>query len=129
MNKTVAEVPETAAVVMATDGTLIDARIQKEVKTYFNDVPALARVAYCESTFRHFDEDGEVLRGLVDSRDVGVMQINEHYHLDTATKLGYDIHSLEGNMGYARHLYEKQGLQPWSASRSCWDNTDLVATK
>lgn len=128
MNKNVEEVPAVAVAAIATDGTLIDARIKAEVTTYFSDVPTLARVAYCESTYRHYDEEGEVLRGLVDSRDVGVMQINEHYHLDTATKLGFDIHTLEGNMGYARHLYEKQGLQPWSASRPCWDK-DLVATK
>lgn len=125
-----AEVSESvAAVAVVDEGTLIDEHVRDEVTNYFSDIPELARVAYCESTYRHFGDSGDVLRGIVDSRDVGVMQINEYYHLDSATNLGFDIHTLEGNMGYARHLYEKQGLQPWSASSACWGADAHVASK
>jgi len=47
-------------------------------------------------------------------------QINTHYHLKTATALGYDIFTPEGNWGYASYLYDTQGTQPWRASQSCW---------
>lgn len=103
--------------------------IEEHVSRYFEDVPVMSKVAYCESTFRQFGDDGNVLRGIVDSRDVGVMQINEYYHLNTAEKLGLNIHTLEGNMTYARYLYDKQGLQPWAASRACWDPSNHIANK
>lgn len=91
---------------------------------YFGDTPVLAEIARCESTYRHIDETtGEILRGRVDSRDVGVMQINEHYHLSTSKALGYDIYTFEGNMAYAKYLYNKKGLAPWSASKPCWSNS------
>lgn len=60
------------------------------------------------------------MRGEVNSKDVGVMQINEYFHLEDSKKLGFDIHTLKGNMAYARHLYEEKGLQPWISSKPCW---------
>lgn len=93
------------------------------VRAYFSDIPAMVQVARCESTFRHTLADGSVLRGIVDNRDVGVMQINTGYHGAAAAALGLDLTDLYDNMAYARHLYEKQGLQPWSASQPCWGNT------
>lgn len=99
---------------------------QEYVEHYFADAPVMARVAYCESKFIQFNEDGSVLRGQVTPADVGVMQINEGYHLETSQELGYDIHTLEGNLEYARYLYEKKGVQPWSASRRCWASDHLA---
>ena len=90
------------------------------VTEYFKDDPILAKVAFCESTFTHYTENGSVLRGKVDNRDVGVMQINTYYHGDTAERMGIDLMTLEGNLAYAKNLYERQGLQPWSASSKCW---------
>ncbi|MEX0931374.1 MAG: hypothetical protein WDZ88_01345 [Candidatus Paceibacterota bacterium] len=89
--------------------------------TEFKDVPSMIAVARCESSFRHYNPDGTVLRGRVDSRDIGLMQINEFYHGEKASELGIDIMSLEGNMKYARYLYENQGLSPWGASKMCWE--------
>lgn len=93
------------------------------VRDYFSDIPVMVQVARCESTFRHTLADGSVLRGRVDNRDVGVMQINTYYHGDTADQLDLDLESLYDNMAYARYLYEKQGTQPWSASEPCWGRT------
>ena len=90
------------------------------VRDYFSDIPIMIQVARCESTFRHTLADGSVLRGYVDNRDTGVMQINTYYHQDRADQLGLDLEDLYENMAYARYLYEKQGVQPWSASRPCW---------
>ncbi len=96
------------------------------VKEYFKDEPILIDIARCESRFTHFNKDGEVQRGKVNNKDVGVMQINEHYHLNTALKMGIDIHTIEGNLKYARYLYEKKGSQPWSASAPCWSKVTIA---
>jgi len=93
------------------------------VRGYFKDIPVMIEVARCESTFRHTLSDGTVLKGVVDPADTGVMQINKRYHLATANKLGLDLHDIYDNMAYARYLYEKQGVQPWSASSPCWSRT------
>ena len=97
------------------------------VQEYFADTPVLIDVASCESHFTQFDADGTVHRGVVNPQDVGVMQINEKYHLSESEKLGLDIHTLEGNMAYAKYLYEKQGTRPWEYSSKCWNKTREVA--
>lgn len=97
--------------------------IEKEVRIYFEDIPELVEVAKCESHFRHTDKDGNLIRGEANDSDIGVMQINVDYHLETAKEMGFDIYSLRGNMAYARHLYEKQGIQPWSSSHPCWNKS------
>ncbi len=93
------------------------------VREYFADIPVMIQVARCESTFRHTLADGTVLRGIVDDRDTGVMQINTYYHGDTADRMGLNLEDIYDNMAYARDLYERQGTQPWSASRPCWGRT------
>lgn len=97
------------------------------VEEYFSDAPIMIEVAYCESRFRQVDEYGNPLRGRVNSADVGVMQINEKYHAATASKLGHDLLSLEGNLAYARYLYETQGTKPWVHSSPCWNDVREVA--
>lgn len=96
------------------------------VREYFADTPILADIAWCESRMRHLDKDGTILRGMVDSDDIGVMQINTRYHLEDSLELGLDVYSLKGNLEYARHIYEKQGTKPWLASSPCWGK---LATK
>ena len=93
---------------------------EQYVRQYFKDIPIMIEIARCESHFRQLDKDGEIHRGQVNSSDVGVMQINEHYHLDTSVREDYDIYTLKGNTAYARDLYERQGTQPWSSSKPCW---------
>ena len=83
----------------------------------------MVQVARCESTFRHYLDDGSVLQGRVDSDDTGVMQINKRYHESTAVSLELNLDDLYDNMAFARNLYERQGVQPWSASMPCWGKT------
>ena len=94
--------------------------VKEAVEEYFSDIPILVSVARCESRFRHFNDDGTLHRGEVNEFDVGVMQVNEHYHLESAQKLKLNLHTLEGNLAYARYLYEREGTQPWSSSKKCW---------
>jgi hypothetical protein len=90
------------------------------IRERFEDTPILAEIAKCESQFTHFDSKGNVIRGIVNPKDVGVMQINETYHDETAKKLGLDIRTFEGNLAYAKWLYEKYGSKPWVHSSKCW---------
>ncbi len=108
----------------------IDKNTEAHVRSYFSDVPILADVARCESHFTQFKKDGKVLRGIANNLDVGVMQINEKYHLEASKKLGMDIYTLEGNLEYGRYLYEHQGARPWLASSPCWSKfTELAINK
>jgi hypothetical protein len=93
------------------------------VRSYFKDIPVMAEIARCESTFRHELEDGSVLQGRVDPADTGVMQINKRYHEAAASAMKLNLEDLYHNMAYARHLYETQGTRPWNASMPCWGNT------
>jgi len=94
--------------------------IEAYIRSQTSDMPILVDIARCESTFRQYGSNGEVIRGLVNPADVGVMQINEKYHGDSALKLGYDIYSVEGNVAFAKYLYDKYGTSPWSSSEKCW---------
>ena len=93
------------------------------VRSYFKDIPVMIEVARCESTFRHVLSDGSILQGMVDPADTGVMQINRRYHEATAEAMLLNLDDIYHNMAYARHLYETQGTQPWSASLPCWGRT------
>jgi hypothetical protein len=93
---------------------------EERVREYFADLPVMIDIAKCESHFRQNDENGITLKGEIDPQDRGVMQINERYHLKEAQRLGFNIYDLEGNLGYARRLYELNGTRDWLASSQCW---------
>lgn len=91
------------------------------VSDYFKDDPIMVKIAWCESRFRQNEKDGSLFRGKVNRSDVGVMQINTYYHLDTANKLDMDLTTIEGNMAYAKRLYDREGTVPWNSSSPCWN--------
>ena len=103
--------------------TLPTLSTEEYIRKYFSDEPILAEIARCESQFRQQDKNGETLKGLVNKSDKGVMQINEYYHGEKSERLGFDIHTLEGNARYARFLFEKEGVRPWNSSSKCWKGT------
>lgn len=105
------------------DCPLIDPEyVEREVRSYYADVPVLAEIARCESRFRHYDESGEVLMNEQGSSATGVMQIMASVHEVEAEKYGWNLKDFEGNMAYARKLYEQSGTKPWEASAFCWQN-------
>lgn len=104
------------------------ANVKRFIEDYFRDTPVLQKIAFCESSFRHYNPDGSLRLGKVNKHDLGVMQINELYHEEEATALGYDLKSIDGNVAFARHLYEREGSRPWNSSAKCW-NTDLAINK
>jgi hypothetical protein len=99
------------------------------VREEFSDIPIMVDIAKCESQFTQFNKDGSVHRGRINPADVGTFQVNESYHLKESEKLGLDIHTVSGNLKYARHLYENEGVDPWSASSPCWGKRIVVAKK
>lgn len=113
----------------AFDSSVRAISVKEQTIEYFNDVPIMAHIAYCESKFTHYKDDGSVLRGEVTPDDIGVMQINEYYHGKTAKLLGIDIHTLEGNLAYAKWLYEREGTQPWVSSQKCWSGNNKIAMR
>jgi len=113
-----------------TETSFINSKVvEAYIKAQYADEPILVDVARCESTYRQFDQTGNILRGKVNSADVGVMQINEKYHADEAVKMGYNIYTTEGNVAFAKYLYKKYGGDPWSSSESCWSEGNQVALK
>lgn len=101
--------------------------VEDYLKVQFADTPILVAIAQCESNFRQFNPDGTVVRGVVDSHDVGVMQINETYWLGKSESLGDDIYTIAGNVAYAKYLYAKEGTDPWSSSEKCWSQSEPLA--
>jgi hypothetical protein len=94
--------------------------LKMAVQAQFADEPIMIAIAACESSYRQFQGNGEVLHGHVNPDDTGLFQISRTYWLDTANQLGYDIDTVAGNIAMARYIYEKQGTTPWDASKSCW---------
>ena len=112
---------------VATPGT--STTVEASVREYFKDTPILAEISKCESTFRHIGKNGEIIRGKVNKGDIGVMQINTYYHEEEAEKLGINLKTLQGNMAYAKYLYEKEGTTPWQSSSKCWNKQVAISKK
>ena len=96
--------------------------VEESVREYFADIPVMIEIARCESKFRQFADSGNVLRGGAGRQMVGVFQFFDRYHTNPANELGFDIQTLEGNLAYARHTYEREGTSPWNSARDCWDS-------
>ena len=108
------------AVATTTPNILLPIDIKTEVEKEFGADSIMVKIASCESHFRQFDKNGEVLRGEQNPLDRGIFQINEYYHLENSKQLGYDIYTIKGNIGYARYLYDKNGTRDWGWSKFCW---------
>ena len=78
-------------------------------------------IAKCESEFTQFNALGTVLQGGYKNRMIGLYQIAP-LHIPDATALGLNVKTTEGNMAFARHLYEQSGTRPWLASKWCWQH-------
>jgi hypothetical protein len=111
---------DTAALASPTSPNPLD--VKTYVENYFAETPILAKIAGCESQFRQFTKDGQVLHGSIVYQDIGVMQINETYHKAEGEKLGFDMYTLDGNLAFAKYIYDHEGTQPWASSEACWGN-------
>ncbi len=94
--------------------------IEAKVRLYFADFPTMVAIAKCESGFRQFDSDGSVLFDPSYSM-IGIFQ-ESSAHLPRALDMGMNILTVDGNLAYARHLYQTNGIDPWMDSYGCWGN-------
>ncbi len=88
----------------------------------------MVQIARCESNFRQYTDSGKPFRGGANGGMVGVFQLYEKVHTAGAHALGFDITTLEGNIGYARHIYEQEGTTPWASCEPTpvlYDNSAL----
>lgn len=98
---------------LATTTPTAAASIEKQVREYFADIPVMIEIAKCESKFRQFNDSGTVLRGGSSGGMIGVFQFYESIHTKGAQALGFNLATVEGNLGYAKHVYLQQGTTPW----------------
>ena len=90
----------------------------------FEGYPLLKKICTCESGLKQFNEDGTILRGRINPDDVGMCQINEQYHGtrdEILENTGLDIFTAEGNVAFAKGLFDSDGSVPWNWSKDCWD--------
>lgn len=86
----------------------------------------LVRICTCESGQgtgqpQHYNvRTGEVLRGVKNSKDIGMCQINLFWNGAEAEKMGLDLFKESDNIKFANYLYSTQGSKPWDWSKSCW---------
>jgi hypothetical protein len=101
---------------LASAQTDLNAGVEARVAEAFADAPEMLPIAKCESGIRQFAPDGSVLRGGPGGRYVGIFQIDQPLHATWAASLGFDILTVDGNIGYARHLYDAKGTKPWGCA-------------
>jgi hypothetical protein len=85
--------------------------------------PVLIRIEKCESSDMQNNSQGQTLIHVNSNGtyDQGEFQINSTWN-STATKLGYDLSTAQGNEDMAKYLYANIGTSPWSASSAkCWN--------
>lgn len=100
--------------------------MEERVREYFSDIPVMIEIARCESEFHQYGKSGQPLHGGTGTM-IGLFQISEILHRDAADNYGWDIDTPDGNMSYARHLYEQNGTAPWLASKHCWNTPTSAA--
>ena len=119
LNLQTATTPAVITVSPETPTTTQQSIIQDKIRETFSEDQTPLAIAKCESGFTQF-KNGTTTRGLINSHDIGVFQINEIYHADDARKLGFNIYEADGNIAYAKYLYDTQGSKPWAWSKDCW---------
>jgi soluble lytic murein transglycosylase-like protein len=85
-------------------------------------------IARCESRYKQFDSSGKVIKN-PNSTAMGIMQIMASIHVPAAEKLGLDIYTIQGNVAYAKYLFEREGTTPWLSSSACWGKQNHIARR
>jgi hypothetical protein len=101
--------------------------VRQRVIESFQDIPVMIAIAECESEFRQYREDGTLnvnrltKAGKRVSSATGVYQAlyKGHYAVWSKNPVT-NITTLDGNIAFARQLYEESGTAPWNESRDCW---------
>lgn len=115
-----------AAVYLTNDG------LEQFITDFFTEYDAVEMVPIiaCESEFKHFEDDGSVLKNRQGSSATGIAQILASVHPDPHVIAKYnrrnhtnfkvedfDITTLTGNVWYALVLYETRGTRDWECAK------------
>lgn len=103
--------------------------VESAVRAYFAETPVMVSIARCESKFRQYADSGNPLYGGAGNKMVGVFQIHSDVHAAFARGKGMDVEALDGNLQYAKYLYEREGTQPWMSSFPCWGKEASAETE
>src|SRR3990167_94363 len=96
-------------------------RIIKEINTTFWDAPIMVRVAQCEGVVNG-KLDPNAFNPTNGSDDEGGFQISKKWNGKWYRSLGFtDMTDVRQNIAFARIMYDTNGLQPWEASKPCWN--------
>jgi hypothetical protein len=101
--------------------------VEQAVRAKFADAPVMIEIARCESKFRQYTDAGNPLYGGHGGKMVGVFQIYSDVHAAFAKSLLMDIETLDGNLEYAKYLYDRDGTHPWNSSAACWRGAEAHA--
>lgn len=106
--------------------------LQQFVTEFFTEYDAeeMIPIIACESEFKHFNDDGSVLKNRQGSSATGISQILASVHPDPHviakynrrnhthyTVEDFDISSLTGNVWYALVLYKTRGTKDWECAK------------
>ncbi len=72
---------------------------------------------------RQFKPNGNIVQGVNTNgtSDIGMFQINlSEDKIREIGKLKLNVFSEEGNIAYAKVLFDRNGTSDWEASKSCW---------
>jgi soluble lytic murein transglycosylase-like protein len=75
------------------------------------------KIIWCESRNKP-DAIGKLA---VVGQDHSYWQINSYFHEEAAKKLGLDIRNPDDNLQYGFMLFARENVNPWEASRHCWE--------
>lgn len=106
--------------------------LEQLVEDFFtdNNAPEMIPIIRCESNFKHYEDDGNVLKNRQGSSAIGIAQVMASLHPDPKIVYRYnerhktdlrvediDITTVEGNLGYALMLYEINGTRDWECAK------------
>lgn len=101
-----------------------DALVHHLAIKYGQDEAIARKIISCESQY----SDGSTHKnytkeGVHWSTDWGYWQVNDYWHLEASTALGFDVrYNWEDNLEYGFMLLKNDGaMRHWSASAYCWN--------
>ncbi len=118
--------PTTTTTTMpATSNSMRRAETQDFVTTFWyqnlpiGDAREMINIAQCESEFKHWDDNGNVVVNTNDdgSTDTCVMQVNSIWQAK-ADELGHNLKTLNGCLQMALYIRKEKGAQEWTGCYS-----------
>ncbi len=90
--------------------------VVRQIDAIFGTSTKMKKIAYCESGFKQFKSNGELLESR--TGDFGVLQVNEKTWDKKAKELGLDYkNSAKDNIKMAKYIYDQSGISAWTCAK------------